>query len=94
MGSEMCIRDSSLGIQGRRSDRVAKQPRTAAFPLRPMAELATVRTLVAGPILVPRNPEHSLPAAPVQPQGAAGTAGTAGRSPGSTERRHGRQHEQ
>ena len=43
---------------------------------------------------IPRNPEHSLPADPVQPQGAAGTAGTAGRSPGSTERRHGRQHEQ
>ncbi len=66
----------------------------AAFPLRPMAELAALRPLVARPVLFPRNPEHSLPADPVQPQGAAGTAGTAGRSPGSTERRHGRQHEQ
>ena len=49
---------------------------------------------LAGPVLFPRNPEHSLPADPVQPQGAAGTAGTAGGSAGSAERRPGRQHEQ
>ena len=78
-------RQPAPGIQGGSSDRLAEQPRAATLPLRPMAQLAAVRPLAAGPVLFPRNQEHSLPADPVQPQGAARTAGTAGRGAGSAE---------
>ena len=79
-------RQPAPGIQGRGSDRLAERPRAAPIPLRPMAELAAVRPLAAGPLLFPRNPKHSLSANPVQPKGAARTAGTEGWHARSTEK--------